>query len=213
MNAGTLDIDASVKGSRFVRFCDAFNIPIPTLMDVPEFMPGTNQELNGIIKHGTMVLYVYSEATVPLMMVITRKFWMLMSTLTVEIAVMGSQGAVNVFNDDELEDAEDVKARRQNLSTSTVTRSRIRTQRPSVTSSIICLNRQTLDASSLPIWKCWCSSGLTHPTANTVTFRCNDGSRGCHRGRSGGHHCGTIRTLPGTGSQTDTPSPSWDGDQ
>jgi len=73
VNAGTLDIEASEKGARFVRFCDAFNIPILTLEDVPGFMPGTDQEHGGIIRHGAKLLYAYAEATVPLLTVITRK--------------------------------------------------------------------------------------------------------------------------------------------
>ncbi|MFB6165990.1 MAG: acyl-CoA carboxylase subunit beta [Haloarculaceae archaeon] len=130
VNAGTLDIDASMKGARFVRFCDAFNIPILTFVDVPGFMPGTDQEHNGIIKHGAKLLYAYSEATVPLLTVITRKAYggaydvmaskhvgadMNYAWPTAEIAVMGPKGAVNVLYDDELADAEDVEARRQQL--------------------------------------------------------------------------------------------------
>jgi acetyl-CoA/propionyl-CoA carboxylase carboxyl transferase subunit len=130
VNAGTLDIDASMKGARFVRFCDAFNIPIVTFVDVPGFMPGTDQEHNGIIKHGAKLLYAYSEATVPLLTVITRKAYggaydvmaskhigadMNYAWPTAEIAVMGPQGAVNVLYDDELADADDVEARRQEL--------------------------------------------------------------------------------------------------
>jgi acetyl-CoA/propionyl-CoA carboxylase carboxyl transferase subunit len=134
-NAGTLDIDASLKGSRFVRFCDAFNIPILTFVDVPGFMPGTDQEHNGIIKHGAKLLYAYSEATVPLLTVVTRKAYggaydvmaskhigadVNYAWPTAEIAVMGPQGAVNVLYDDELDaaeeaDAEDVDARREEL--------------------------------------------------------------------------------------------------
>ena len=71
--AGVLDIDSSVKGARFVRFCDAFNIPIISLVDVPGFLPGTVQEYGGIIKHGSKLLYAYAEATVPLITLITRK--------------------------------------------------------------------------------------------------------------------------------------------
>ena len=71
--AGVLDIDASVKGARFIRFCDAFNIPLVTFEDVPGFLPGTDQEWNGIIKHGAKLLYAYCEATVPLITLITRK--------------------------------------------------------------------------------------------------------------------------------------------
>src|SRR5204863_173041 len=73
VRAGTLDIDASEKASRFVRFCDAFNIPILTFVDVPGFLPGTEQEYNGIIRHGAKLLYAFAEATVPRMTVITRK--------------------------------------------------------------------------------------------------------------------------------------------
>ena len=130
VNAGTLNIDASVKGARFVRFCDAFNIPILTFVDVPGFMPGTDQEHNGIILHGAKLLYAYSEATVPLMTVITRKAYggaydvmaskhigadVNYAWPTAEIAVMGPKGAVNVLYSDELEEADDPEARRQEL--------------------------------------------------------------------------------------------------
>jgi len=130
VNAGTLDIESSLKGGRFVRFCDAFNVPILTFVDVPGFMPGTDQEHNGIIKHGAKLLYAYSEATVPLLTVITRKAYggaydvMASKHLeadvnyawpTAEIAVMGPKGAVNVLYSDELEAADDVEARREEL--------------------------------------------------------------------------------------------------
>ncbi|WP_459194865.1 acyl-CoA carboxylase subunit beta [Halosimplex sp. J119] len=130
VNAGTLDIDSSLKGSRFVRFCDAFNIPLLTFVDVPGFMPGKDQEKGGIIKHGAKLLYAYSEATVPLMTVITRKAYGgaydVMSSKhvgsdvnyawpTAEIAVMGPEGAVNVLYDDELDAAEQVEEKRQEL--------------------------------------------------------------------------------------------------
>ncbi|WP_435193789.1 acyl-CoA carboxylase subunit beta [Natronomonas sp. EA1] len=130
VNAGTLDIDASLKGSRFVRFCDAFNVPIVTFVDVPGFMPGTDQEHGGIIKHGAKLLYAYSEATVPLLTVITRKAYggaydvMASKHLeadvnyawpTAEIAVMGPQGAVNILYREELEGADDPEQRRQEL--------------------------------------------------------------------------------------------------
>jgi acetyl-CoA/propionyl-CoA carboxylase carboxyl transferase subunit len=130
VNAGTLDIDASMKGARFVRFCDAFNIPILTLVDVPGFMPGKDQETGGIIKHGAKLLYAYSEATVPLLTVITRKAYggaydvmaskhigadINYAWPTAEIAVMGPQGAVNILYDDELEAAADVEAKRAEL--------------------------------------------------------------------------------------------------
>jgi len=130
VNAGTLDIESSQKGARFVRFCDAFNIPILTFEDVPGFMPGTDQEHNGIIRHGAKLLYAFSEATVPLLTVITRKAYggayCVMSSKhiggdvnyawpTAEIAVMGPKGAVNVLYREELAAADDPEARRQEL--------------------------------------------------------------------------------------------------
>jgi len=125
--AGTLDIDASVKGARFVRFCDAFNIPLVTLEDVPGFLPGTVQEFGGIIRHGAKLLYAFAEATVPKVTVITRKAYggayCVMSSKhirtdfnyawpTAEIAVMGPEGAVNILYRRELEGAEDAASRR-----------------------------------------------------------------------------------------------------
>ena len=123
--AGTLDIDASVKGARFVRFCDAFNIPLVVFEDVPGFLPGTEQEFAGIIKHGAKLLYAFAEATVPKLTVITRKAYggayCVMASKhirtdvnfaypAVEIAVMGSEGAVNVLFRRELAAAEDAEA-------------------------------------------------------------------------------------------------------
>ena len=110
--AGVLDIDASVKAARFVRFCDAFNIPLLTLVDVPGFMPGTAQEYGGIIRHGAKLIYAYAEATVPKISVLTRKAYggayIVMSSKnlrgdinyawpTAEVAVMGAEGAVNII--------------------------------------------------------------------------------------------------------------------
>jgi propionyl-CoA carboxylase beta chain len=121
--AGTLDIDASVKGARFVRFCDAFNIPLVTFEDVPGFLPGTVQEYGGIIRHGAKLLYAFAEATVPKLTVITRKAYggayCVMSSKhirtdvnyawpTAEIAVMGAEGAVNILYKRELDAAKDV---------------------------------------------------------------------------------------------------------
>ncbi|TAL17390.1 methylmalonyl-CoA carboxyltransferase [bacterium] len=126
--AGCLDCDASMKGARFVRFCDAFNIPIITLEDVPGYLPGIDQEYKGIIKHGAKLIYAYSEATVPKITVITRKAYggayCVMSSKhlrgdlnlafpTAEIAVMGPQGAVDVIFAKEIGAAEDKKAARQ----------------------------------------------------------------------------------------------------
>jgi propionyl-CoA carboxylase beta chain len=118
--AGVLDINASVKGARFVRFCDAFNIPLITFEDVPGFLPGTNQEWGGIIRHGAKLLYAFAEATVPKLTVITRKAYggayCVMSSKhirtdanfawpTAEIAVMGPEGAVSIVYKRELDRA------------------------------------------------------------------------------------------------------------
>jgi propionyl-CoA carboxylase beta chain len=128
--AGVLDINASVKGARFVRFCDAFNIPIITFEDVPGFMPGVNQEHGGIINHGAKLLYAFCEATVPKLTVITRKAYGgaydVMSSKhirgdynvawpTAEIAVMGPDGAVNIIFRKEIQEAEDKAAKRVEL--------------------------------------------------------------------------------------------------
>ncbi|MBM3751310.1 MAG: methylmalonyl-CoA carboxyltransferase [Acidimicrobiia bacterium] len=128
--AGCLDIDASVKGARFVRFCDAFNIPIITFEDVPGFLPGVRQEHAGIIREGAKLLYAYAEATVPKITVITRKAYggayCVMASKhirtdfnfaypTAEIAVMGPEGAVNVLYRRELQTAGDPVARRAEL--------------------------------------------------------------------------------------------------
>jgi propionyl-CoA carboxylase beta chain len=120
--AGTLDIDASEKAARFVRTCDAFNVPILTFVDVPGFLPGTDQEWGGIIRRGAKLIYAYSEATVPLVTVITRKAYggaydvmgskhlgadINLAWPTAQIAVMGAQGAVNILYRKELADAAD----------------------------------------------------------------------------------------------------------
>jgi propionyl-CoA carboxylase beta chain len=128
--AGVLDIDASIKAARFVRFCDAFNIPLVTFVDVPGFLPGTAQEHGGIIRNGAKLLYAYAEATVPKLTVITRKAYGgaydVMSSKhiradynvawpTAEIAVMGPEGAVNILYRDELAKAKDPDAKRREL--------------------------------------------------------------------------------------------------
>jgi acetyl-CoA carboxylase carboxyltransferase component len=128
--AGTLDIDSAEKASRFVRFCDAFNIPLVTFVDVPGFLPGTQQEFNGIIRHGAKLLYAFAEATVPRLTVITRKAYggayLVMNSKhlradvsfawpTAEIAVMGPEGAVNVVFRKQIDKAEDPKAARAEL--------------------------------------------------------------------------------------------------
>ncbi len=128
--AGVLDIDSSTKGARFVRFCDAFNIPIITFEDVPGFLPGVNQEYGGIIRNGAKLLYAYCEATVPKITIITRKAYGgaydVMSSKHIrgdisyawpsaEIAVMGPDGAVNIIFRQELTEAEDAETRKAGL--------------------------------------------------------------------------------------------------
>ncbi len=128
--AGALDIDASVKAARFVRTCDAFNVPIVTFVDVPGFLPGVAQEHGGIIKHGAKLLYAYCEATVPKVTVITRKAYggaydvmsskhirgdMNFAWPTAEIAVMGAEGAVNIIFKDAIAGADDATAEHKRL--------------------------------------------------------------------------------------------------
>ena len=120
--AGTLNIDAGEKASRFVRFCDAFSVPIVTLVDVPGYLPGTDQEWTGVIRRGAKLLYAYAEATVPLVTVILRKAYggayivmgskqlgadINLAWPTAEIAVMGGQGAVNILYRGEIKRAEE----------------------------------------------------------------------------------------------------------
>ena len=125
--AGCLDINASVKAARFIRFCDCFNLPVVTFVDVPGFLPGTSQEYDGIIRHGAKLLYAYAEATVPKVTVVTRKAYgggyIVMSSKhlrgdinlaypTGEIAVMGPEGAISIVFRDALKKAADpLKAR------------------------------------------------------------------------------------------------------
>jgi propionyl-CoA carboxylase beta chain len=119
--AGCLDINASVKAARFIRFCDCFNIPVVTFVDVPGFLPGTAQEYDGIIRHGAKLLYAYAEATVPKVTIVTRKAYgggyIVMSSKhlrgdvnlaypTGEIAVMGPEGAINIVFREALQKAE-----------------------------------------------------------------------------------------------------------
>ena len=130
--AGCLDINASEKAARFVRTCDAFNLPVLTFVDVPGFLPGTDQEWNGIIRRGAKLIYAYAEATVPLITVITRKAYggaydvmgskhlgadLNLAWPTAQIAVMGAQGAVNILHRRTLNEAEDPDTLRQHLIT------------------------------------------------------------------------------------------------
>jgi propionyl-CoA carboxylase beta chain len=128
--AGCIDINASLKASHFIRICDAYNIPIVTLQDVPGFLPGKDQEYGGIIRNGARMIYAYSEATVPKLMVILRKSYggamcvmsskglrgdLLYAWPNAEIAVMGAEGAVNILFRSELKNAADPQARRLEL--------------------------------------------------------------------------------------------------
>jgi propionyl-CoA carboxylase beta chain len=130
--AGTLDINSSEKAARFLRFCDAFNIPVLTLVDVPGFLPGTEQEWDGILRRGAKLLYAYAEASVPLVTLITRKAYggafivmgskyigadINLAWPSAEIAVMGAQGAVNILYRNELKNAADPESKRAELIT------------------------------------------------------------------------------------------------
>jgi propionyl-CoA carboxylase beta chain len=128
--AGVLDINASTKAARFVRTCDCFNIPLVTLVDVPGFMPGTDQEYGGIIRHGAKLIYAYAEATVPKLAVVTRKAYggayIVMSSKhlrsdvnliwpSAEIAVMGAEGAVNIIHREQISQSENPEQTRAEL--------------------------------------------------------------------------------------------------
>jgi propionyl-CoA carboxylase beta chain len=130
--AGTLDIDSSIKGARFVRFCDCFNIPLLTFVDVPGFLPGTAQEYGGIIRNGAKLLYAFSEATVPKMTVVTRKAYggaydvmcskhigadYNVAWPTAEIAVMGPEGAVRIIFRKDIAKSKDAVAKEDELVT------------------------------------------------------------------------------------------------
>jgi propionyl-CoA carboxylase beta chain len=130
VNAGVLDINSSIKGARFVRTCDCFNVPLVVFEDVPGFLPGTDQEFGGIIKHGAKLLYAFCEATVPKLTVITRKAYggaydvmnskhiradYNVAWPTAEIAVMGPEGAVNILQRERLAKSDDADALRRKL--------------------------------------------------------------------------------------------------
>jgi propionyl-CoA carboxylase beta chain len=136
--AGCLDIDSSKKAARFVRFCDAFNIPILTLVDVPGFLPGVGQEYGGIIKHGAKLLFAYAEATVPKVTVITRKAYggaydvmaskhiradVNYAWPTAQIAVMGAKGATEILYRSELGDPDKIASAPRITKTASPTRS------------------------------------------------------------------------------------------
>ena len=167
--AGCLDINASVKGARFVRFCDAFNIPLITFEDVPGFLPGTQQEFGGIIRHGAKLLFAFAEATVPKITVITRKAYggayCVMASKhirtdvnfawpTAEIAVMGPEGAVNIVYKRELEKAPENAAKiyTKKKSPSSATASPTRPSPPNAAVSTPSLNLQPPVRGSSPLF-------------------------------------------------------------
>ncbi len=130
MLAGCLDVDAADKACRFIRFCDAFNVPLLTIADVPGYLPGSDQEWRGIIRHGAKLLWCYSEATVPKLTLVTRKDYggsylamcsrdlgadLVLAWPTAEIAVMGASGAANVIFRKEIQAAEDPVAKRAEI--------------------------------------------------------------------------------------------------
>ena len=188
MLAGTLDIDASVKGARFVRFCDAFNIPLVTFEDVPGFLPGTVQEYGGIIRHGAKLLFAFAEATVPKVTVITRKAYggayCVMSSKhirtdfnyawpTAELAVMGPEGAVNILYKRELDEAADkIAARCARRSRSSARSSPTRSSPPSAASSTRSSSRARRAGSSSPRSAISTASATAIRPRSTATFRC-----------------------------------------
>ena len=172
--AGCLDINASRKAARFIRFCDAFNIPLVTLVDVPGFLPGSDQEHNGIIKHGAKLLYAYSEATVPKITVITRKAYggayIVMNSKhlkgdinyaweNAEIAVMGADGATQIIFKEVLSDP---VARQE----------KIEEYKNTVTSPFVAASRGYIDDIIPPQntrWRiCKALSFLKHKKVNTI---------------------------------------------
>ncbi len=188
MLAGTLDINASIKAARFVRFCDCFNIPLVTFEDVPGFLPGTNQEYGGIIKHGAKLLFAFAEATVPKVTVITRKAYggayCVMASKhirtdvnyawpTAEIAVMGPEGAVDIVYKRELEQA----ANREDVRQAKIEEFRDRFANPYVAA-----DRGFVDAVIQPRetrkklirrWRCCRPSGTRTPRKSMATFPCS----------------------------------------
>ena len=194
--AGALDISASIKAARFVRFCDAFNVPLVTFVDVPGFLPGTDQEYGGIIRHGAKLLYAYCEATVPKLTVITRKAYggaydvmcskhiradYNVAWPTAEIAVMGPQGAVSVIFKREIAQADDPKQRSR-----AADRGIPRAVRQSVLRgrARLCRRRHRAAADASGADRCAAhgakQAGARRRSESTATFR-SDGQRGLTR--------------------------------
>ena len=189
--AGCLDIDASEKAARFVRTCDAFNMPVLTFVDVPGFLPGTDQEWDGIIRRGAKLIYAYAEATVPKVTVITRKAYggaydvmgskhlgadLNFAWPTAQIAVMGAQGAVNILYRSELKTAADPTAKRAEL---------IQEYEDTLANPYIAAERGYIDAVIQPSYDagtrgqgaaCRCGpSGRPCRRRSTATSRCSQG--------------------------------------
>ena len=183
--AGALDINASAKASRFVRFCDCFNVPLVTLVDVPGFMPGTEQEYGGIIRHGAKLIYAYAEATVPKVAVITRKAYggayIVMSSKHLrsdvnlawpgaEIAVMGPDGAVNIIYREEIAKAADPERRRREL----IADYQERFTNPYVAATggiwTMCWTRRRRGRRSSGRWICYRASGTRCRRKSTAIF-------------------------------------------
>jgi acetyl-CoA carboxylase carboxyltransferase component len=181
--AGCLDIKSSIKAARFVRFCDAFNIPVVTFVDVPGFMPGTTQEYGGIIKHGAKLLYAYAECTVPKVTIITRKAYGgaydVMSSKhlrgdvniawpSAEIAVMGPKGAVEII----FREKRTIRPSWPSAKPSTRKSSPTRSWQVRVASSTTSSCR-TPPASASPVrWPCCATRNSTTRGASTATFLC-----------------------------------------
>ena len=190
--AGVLDIDSSEKAARFVRTCDAFNIPLVTFVDVPGFMPGTDQEYGGIIRHGAKLLYAYCEATVPRIQVITRKAYggayVVMNSKSIgadlafawpsaELAVMGPQGAVEIVYRRELAEAADPGRAAASSSRSTPSATPIPTWPPSAATSTTSSTPPRPGASSCAACGCSPPSVRSCPAASTGTSRCERSAR------------------------------------
>ena len=227
--AGTLDIDASEKAARFVRTCDAFNIPVLTFVDVPGFLPGTDQEWNGIIRRGAKLIYAYAEATVPLVTIITRKAYggaydvmgskhlgadLNLAWPTAQIAVMGAQGAVNILYRNELEGRRRRRgeARRADRR-STTTPSPTPTSRPSAATSTRSSPRTRPGSRSSRRCGCCAPSARSCPPRSTGTSRCDrrdDPTRAARRqGRPelrGARRSGGGRRLPRRAHRSSRPS-------
>jgi propionyl-CoA carboxylase beta chain len=181
--AGVLDIDSSRKAARFVRFCDCFNIPIVTFVDVPGFMPGTKQEYGGLIKHGAKLLFAYAEATVPKVTVITRKAYGgaydVMSSKhlrgdvnfawpTAEIAVMGAKGAVEIIFRADIGDAEKIAARTKEYQ-DRFANPYVAASRGFIDDVIMPHNTRKRIVRALRTLK---NKQLSNPKRSTTTFRC-----------------------------------------